>query len=93
MQTFVHKYWDVSKNKDKKDKNKEENKMITIGDKVKVVRKVKKENGWDNSWVQNMDEFIGKSGVVESIEDWGVNINFTDNANYNTHKNQQIDLL
>lgn len=54
--------------------------MIKIGDKVKVVRKVKKENGWDNSWVQDMDKFVGKSGVVESIEDWGVNINFTHNA-------------
>lgn len=38
----------------------EEEKMseFKVGDRVRVVRKVERENGWDNAWIHNMDEAI-----------------------------------
>lgn len=38
-----------------------------IGDRVKVVRKVEKEEGWDDVWVDEMDACIGKTGIIEDI--------------------------
>jgi hypothetical protein len=35
------------------------------GDKVRIVRKaVRKENGWNNVWVSEMDKAVGKEGIV-----------------------------
>lgn len=30
-----------------------------VGDKVRIVRKVTEQEGWDNSWIQDMDWFVG----------------------------------
>lgn len=38
---------------------------IKVGDKVKIVRKVESHSeGWENSWVDSMDKFVGSSGLV-----------------------------
>lgn len=40
-----------------------------IGDKVKLVRKAKThENGWENSWEKEMDQFVGQTGTV--VRSW-----------------------
>jgi len=37
------------------------------GDKVKIIKKCKSfENGWDCCWIKQMDEFVGKCGIIES---------------------------
>lgn len=38
-----------------------------IGDRVKVVRKVEEEEGWDDVWVDEMDACIGKTGIIGDI--------------------------
>ena len=43
-----------------------------VGDKVRVVRKVEKEKGWDNSWVDSMDSIIGRLRTIKDIRSGGV---------------------
>lgn len=40
-----------------------------IGDKVKIARRVDKENGWYDSWVKDMDSFIGSTGVISNCDE------------------------
>ena len=49
---------------------------LKVGDVVKITRKAEDgENGWDNSWVEEMDVFVGKNGVVvDSPSDEGVKV-------------------
>ena len=47
---------------------------LNIGDKVQVYRKVTKEKGWNNAWVDTMDSTIGMVGTVTAITDNGVKI-------------------
>ena len=46
-----------------------------VGDKVKVLHKVEKEEDWDNVWVRLMDKYIGGVFTVESQVRWGVFFN------------------
>lgn len=40
-----------------------------VGDKVRVIRKVKKENGWNNCWIDgSMDQSIGHDFYVKEID-------------------------
>ena len=58
----------------------EENKMskFKVGDRVKVIRKVHQENGWDNGWVCDMDDLIGTHQTIESINKTGIYFNTRD---------------
>ena len=49
---------------------------LKVGDVVKITRKAEDgENGWDNTWVEEMDVFVGKNGVVvDSPSDEGVKV-------------------
>lgn len=49
---------------------------LKVGDVVKITRKAEDgENGWDNTWVEEMDIFVGKNGVVVDIpSDEGVKV-------------------
>lgn len=40
-----------------------------VGDVVKVIRKVESQNGWNNSWIDDMDDAIGKVFTIQSIID------------------------
>ena len=47
------------------------------GDCVRVMRSAESnEMGWDNSWLEEMDEFIGQTGVIEGIGINGITISF-----------------
>ena len=52
----------------------EENKMVEfkVGDRVRVVKKVRQQNGWRNSWVFDMDNSIGNEYVIARIDEHGV---------------------
>jgi hypothetical protein len=39
------------------------------GDKVKVVKKVPKEDGWENGWTHVMDKAIGKEFTVAKVDE------------------------
>ena len=45
-----------------------------VGDVVRVVKRVEKENGWDNQWIPEMDEFIGGEFVVENENFRGISL-------------------
>lgn len=46
----------------------QEESNFKIGDKVKILRKAKSyEMGWRDSWIDEMDKFIGKVGKVEDF--------------------------
>ena len=47
---------------------------LIIGDKVQVYRKVTKEKGWNNVWVDTMNNMIGMVGTVTDLTDNGVEI-------------------
>lgn len=49
---------------------------LKVGDVVKITRKAKDgENGWDNAWVEEMDRFVGKIGVVVDLpSDEGIKV-------------------
>lgn len=51
-----------------------ENKVeFQIGDRVKVVKKVEKEAGWENTWyAKNMDKYIGNIYTIQRIDVSGV---------------------
>ena len=41
-----------------------------VGDEVKIIRKaVKNENGWDNSWVREMDKAVGQIAKITSLHE------------------------
>lgn len=42
---------------------------LKVGDRVRIVKKITKEEGWDNYWCREMDPLIGGEGMVNSI--WG----------------------
>ena len=43
---------------------------IEVGDRVRVTRKAGDwEDGWGNSWADEMDEFVGETVIV--LVDWG----------------------
>ena len=46
--------------------------MFKVGDKVRVVKKVEQENGWRNSWVDDMDELLGKTFTINMIDESGI---------------------
>lgn len=38
---------------------------LKAGDKVRVLRIAKdEEDGWDNFWIEDMDEYVGKTGEI-----------------------------
>jgi hypothetical protein len=39
-----------------------------IGDRVKVVRRVESQEGWNNSWNKSMDSYLGKQYVIDNID-------------------------
>jgi len=46
---------------------------LKIGDKVIVTRIANNyENGWNDSWVGHMDEYVGNVYTVEQMDEWGV---------------------
>lgn len=42
--------------------------MFKVGDRVKVVKAVYKECGWENTWVKPMHSYIGKIFMVERVD-------------------------
>lgn len=40
---------------------------IKVGSKVKVVRKVEKEDGWKDVWTSSMDSYVGNGEVYEVL--------------------------
>ncbi|MFY7953994.1 MAG: hypothetical protein ACOVT5_15945 [Armatimonadaceae bacterium] len=54
--------------------------VFKSGDKVRIVRKVTEETGWENTWVGDMDTYVGKPDIltISHVEDAGVY--FTDFA-------------
>lgn len=59
---------------------------LNIGDKVQVYRKVTKEKGWDNVWVDTMDNMIGMVGIVTNLRSNGVEINYSYDYPYTSLK-------
>lgn len=50
------------------------------GDEVKILRKAEgHESGWGNSWVEEMDKFVGKTGKIASITEHGINVEVESN--------------
>lgn len=45
---------------------------MKVGDTVRVIKKVMKEEGWDNSWVGDMDQYIGQSGKITVVSNQGM---------------------
>lgn len=45
-----------------------------VGDRVRIARKVEKEDGWENCWAGHMDKLIGSIGRVESQGLFGVHL-------------------
>ena len=47
-----------------------------VGDKVRIVRKVEREYGWDNTWAPKMDRLVadGVDYTVSGVNRWGVNL-------------------
>lgn len=43
-----------------------------VGDKVRVVKKVDVQNGWQNNWVSMMDDLIGTTQVIREIDKYGI---------------------
>lgn len=43
-----------------------------IGDKVRLIKIVEKEDGWVNSWSSNMDKYIGTEGIIREITKAGI---------------------
>lgn len=52
-----------------------------VGDRVRIFRKVKEENGWINSWVEDMNELIndGNVYVIDRICDAGITFSHSQN--------------
>lgn len=49
--------------------------QFKIGDRVRITKRVRKEEGWANDWTCGMDESIGKVFEVEAISsDFGIRI-------------------
>lgn len=43
---------------------------LKVGDKVRIMRKAHDhENGWNNDWHPDMDEYIGRTGTIKRIAD------------------------
>lgn len=42
------------------------------GDTVTIYRKVTKEKGWNNTWVNDMDKEIGKTHTIYHIDVFGI---------------------
>ena len=41
---------------------------LKVGDRVRITRTAKiHEGGWNNSWIKEMDKYVGKEGIVLSI--------------------------
>ena len=48
---------------------------IKVGDEVRIFRKaIDNENGWNDSWVGSMDNYIGASGTVTKIDTAGIEV-------------------
>lgn len=43
-----------------------------IGQKAKVLRKVEHAEGWNNQWVHQMDEYVGREGTIRQTDVMGV---------------------
>lgn len=55
----------------------EKNCGLKEGDKVRVLRKATShELGWCNSWVEPMDDMVGKEATVDFVSKAGVGIRF-----------------
>jgi hypothetical protein len=48
--------------------------MFKIGDRVRIVKKVEKEEGWGNTWCVDMNQYIGSVGTITSISKYGVRL-------------------
>jgi len=50
---------------------------FNVGDKVEVLRKAKsRERGWPNSWVEEMNCRVGRTGRISGISRSGITLNF-----------------
>lgn len=55
----------------------EKNCGLKEGDKVRIMRKAKtRELGWNNVWVEPMDNVVGKEATVDSVSKHGLGIRF-----------------
>lgn len=45
-----------------------------VGDKVRVVKRVEEEEGWENDWVDSMDGYIGESSLIVQISSMGIRL-------------------
>ena len=51
-----------------------------IGDRVTVIKKYpSRTGGWENGWSDNMDRYIGQSGILTKICEEGHYIDFGNN--------------
>jgi hypothetical protein len=50
------------------------NSKVKVGDVVVIARIVTEEDGWDNVWIEDMDESVGMECIVTNISDKGINI-------------------
>lgn len=75
----------------------EENKMVEFkaGDRVRVVKKVKQQNGWRNSWVFDMDNSIGNEYVIDRIDEYGVYlaVGYEDSIHYLGFPTNSLELV
>ena len=56
---------------------------IKINDKIKIIMKsFKNDNGWNNNWIDEMDSYIGKIGIINEINDNNIFIIFDDNRGF-----------
>lgn len=54
-----------------------------VGDTVKVTHKVPSNyNGWQNSWSDSMDVFIGREYKIDRIYETGIQLEYTDNYKF-----------
>lgn len=55
--------------------------IFKIGDKVQIVKKVTKQEGWDNSWSEDMNIYVnnGKIYTIKNIYSHGIRFKEDDN--------------
>ena len=41
---------------------------FTVSDRVKIIKKIEKEKGWESSWVKEMDAWIGVEGKILIVD-------------------------
>lgn len=53
--------------------------QLKVGDKVKIMYAVPdKTCGWDNTWLDCMTDFVGKTGEVTRFSEYGIQVSIGD---------------